>query len=306
MQISELDYMTSVWVEENSVQKEYFVIQKDENSVVLFRKELLTDTHRMNPTNTSNYNGCEMDTWLENATDGFKSRFSSAVQSTLVARSVPYYNINDSALSYISRDIYLLSAKEIFNTKYNGLEAGEYLGGLIQMKCGNLIGYYEGTATAASWWSRSPYSAAQFVICIASGTSSNSGASNSYGVRPALSVARSATITYDEVGGIYLLNPSEQSYGEIEATVKVGSSETKPKKARVIVETGSLYDVAIYVSINAKDAVPVWEICDSNGEVTFANTEKSTENWEIGVKLTAKSTVRNGGYFREPTVIIET
>lgn len=59
----------------------------------------------------------------------------------------------------------------------------------------------------------------------------------------------------------------------------------------------------LHISNNAKDTSPVWVECENNGVAELANTTKTTDNWELGVKIYAKSGGR--ATVGEPALIVE-
>lgn len=59
----------------------------------------------------------------------------------------------------------------------------------------------------------------------------------------------------------------------------------------------------IHISNNAKDANPVWVPCEPDQVVELTNTTKETEQWELGVKVYAKSEGR--ATCNEPVAIVE-
>ena len=72
----------------------------------------------------------------------------------------------------------------------------------------------------------------------------------------------------------------------------------------MIAET-SIAEATYQVSNNAKDANPVWVNCQNGGVCDVANTSKETTDYELGVKINAKSGVVSGNV-GEPVLVVET
>ena len=100
--ISQIELGSSVYVRENNTDAEYILTRKDSHGVELLRKYCYS-ARRMNPSNTTVYDGCEMDAWLINESTGFLSLFSATLRSNLVSRSISTFTYGDTECSYISR-----------------------------------------------------------------------------------------------------------------------------------------------------------------------------------------------------------
>ena len=59
----------------------------------------------------------------------------------------------------------------------------------------------------------------------------------------------------------------------------------------------------IQISNNAKDANPAWVTCEPNQVVDLPNAEKTTDLWELGVKIAAQGEGRVT--CGEPVAIVE-
>ena len=102
---------------------------------------------------------------------------------------------------------------------------------------------------------------------------------------------------------IYILPDPTHLYRELEFVAYLGEAENRPKKAKVQVEIANATESRIKISNNAKDTNPVWVACANGGVVELTNTVKETENWELGVKIYAKSGGR--ATVGEPALIVE-
>lgn len=122
-------------------------------------------------------------------------------------------------------------------------------------------------------------------------------------LRPALSVAPATIVSDQGEDTIYLLPDSAKTYREVDAVVYVGSSDKRPKRARVMVNAVNCTSLQLRVSNNAKDASPTWVTVANGGTVELPNTTKTTDAWELGVKIYAASGGR--AEIGEPVVIAE-
>lgn len=128
----------------------------------------------------------------------------------------------------------------------------------------------------------------------------------SYGVvcwRPAFQIANGTMVSDETEDTIYILPDSEKLYRELQFVAYVGTSTDWPKKARVEVDITNATESQIWVSNNAKDESPVWVACTNGVAVELPNTTKTTDNWELGVKIYAKSGER--AVCGEPVVMVE-
>ena len=299
---------TSVWLEYNGNLEEWLVTE-DTNStrVVILRKFLLPTARRMHSSNVSVYNGCEMDLWLENETTGYLAGFDAATLACLTSTSIQTYTYGDTEPTIISRRSFIPSQDNLFGNDSIETEIS-WLTALMRAyntTSGDTarIGRLETNNLACSYFLRSPGSASQFRLVKGDGTSYVSNASsNSNYVRPALSVSADTLVSDEGADIIKLLPDPSKTYREVSFTGYLGSMQMLPKKTRVIANAVNLYDVDVQVTNNAKDAEPVWVDATGGEEITFMNTTKTSEDYEIGVKCYGKS---DGiGYFNEPTVLI--
>lgn len=121
--------------------------------------------------------------------------------------------------------------------------------------------------------------------------------------RPAFKVRNGTMVSDETEDTIYILPDPAHLYRELEFVAYLGEAENRPKKAKVQVEITNATESSIKISNNAKDANPVWVECANGGAAELANTVKETTNWELGVKIYAKS----GGHATvgEPALIVE-
>lgn len=278
------------------------------NSVLIMPK-LYYARLGMNPTNTSEYNGSKMDTWLmSEESGGYRMQYlSTAFRNCLVSTTIESYSIDQDATLSLSRDIFLASETEV-ETPTTHPEGVSYMDAL-KTAADTTNDYtariaYNSAGEAGHWWLRSPGSATQFRSVNPLGSVGSSTATSKVNVRPLYSVAPATLVSDLGSDTIYLFPDSAAAYREIDITIGMGQSTKRPKKARVITTVTNAAESSIQATNNYKDASPTWETVGADGTVTFANTTKATEQWELGVKLYAKSQTK--ATFTEPAMIVET
>lgn len=121
--------------------------------------------------------------------------------------------------------------------------------------------------------------------------------------RPAFWVSADTLVSDETEDTIYILPDPTHLHRELEFVAYLGEAENRPKKAKVQVEITNATESSIKISNNAKDATPVWVECANGGVAELANTAKETANWELGVKIYAKSGGR--ATVGEPALIVE-
>lgn len=263
----------------------------------------------MNPQNTTVYDGCEMDTWLQDDTSGFLAGFPADVRNSLVNRTIETYVYGTGVKSTIARKIYLLSYFEVFGNA-DGFNPSE--GNCIYPSfyfvtfndsagTNGRIAYLKSNMTAQNWWLRSPVSATAFRYVVTNGSAYNYDATYSFYPRPALSVASATIVSPEGADTIYLTPSGSEVVHAIDAIDVVGETDSRPAKAVVACEAQNLNNVKVEVCNNYGDEEPVWEDATGGVEVTFSNTEKTTEKWKIAVRMHGESP-NFGAKFYEPYV----
>ena len=306
--ISQIELGSSVWLRENDTDAEYILTRKDQNGVELLRKRAYT-SRRMNPSNTTVYDGCELDQWLTNTETGFLSLFSETLRSNLVHRSISTFTYGDSDYHYISRNCYLYSYGDMFLTAPSALYAEVNIvpalmvnKGTIDANSARICRNNEDTS-AVIYWLRSANSASNFWFVLSNGTANSSSAPNSLSIRPVLNVSPDTIVSDEGANIIYLLPEEKQKIIEFEG--KVGESSTRPKKVLVRIGSSNLETITIKVCNNYEDSVPVWEDVVLGQETSLENASKQTNNWIIGIQCYGEVIGLSNGYFEEPIVIVE-
>lgn len=302
--IHDLDLGTHIWINENGTAQEYYVLHHYDDSAVVLRAQAVT-TKQINTVSTATYANKVADTWLENETNGFMSYFDEATKKCFVSRPVDVYNYGDSQVTYIARRCFLLSYKEAFDSGrpsagisyVSALEAATGLTGDSARIC------YNSSNSTVSWWLRSPDYTSNMYRVNANGDWYSNSASNSSWLRPAFFVA-SATIVSDEgTDKIQLLPEASTVTPTVAATVVVGETTNRPALARVDYTSQNLNNVSVQISNNFGDDDPVWVDAVNGQDTALENTTKTTDKWQIGLKLYGESDGR--GYFEEPIVLIK-
>lgn len=317
--ISQLTEGTVVYLDETvsgtTTHVPYFYLGLDEGGNARLLRQYAAIQKRMNSANVASYSGCEADVWLENTTDGFLSRFDAATINALANTSIKYvdFTLNEghtAQLVTINRRCFLLSYTEWgWAATEAGSEGKSYLEAL-KTATGQTgdnaarIGYNE-SSTAVYVWMRSAYSDTGFRIVYAGGNAGSIGASIANGwLRPALSVAPATSVSDEGADPIFLLPDGRRTTWDVEATMSLGKTTRRAKKAKVSVSTVDMTDITIQVCNNYGDASPAWVTADNNGIAALNNTTKTATDWELGVKITAKGSNYQARIY-EPAAIVE-
>ena len=284
----------------------YIYLGQDDSGNCIILREAVAIQKRMHSSNVAVYDGCEADVWLEDEDAGYLSRFDAATRAALVSTQIKCNSITTGEIGVIARRCFLLSYTELgYATTPD--EGVSYLAALQTAtgKTGNNARIaYNSAAAAVNRWLRSANSETQFRCVNAGGNAGSNNATNAgYWLRPALSVAPATLVSDGTEDTIYLLPDSAKTYREVDAVVHVGSSDKRPKRAKVLVKAANCTDLQLWVSNNAKDDNPTWVSVANGGTAELSNTAKITDAWELGVKIYATSGGR--AEIGEPVVIVE-
>ena len=88
-----------------------------------------------------------------------------------------------------------------------------------------------------------------------------------------------------------------------DAVIFMGSSDARPKKARLITTITNATETILQVSNNAKMRILFGVTVGSDGIAEFTNAVKTTDKWELVVKVYAKSGGR--ATISEPVMMVE-
>ena len=282
----------------------YWPIRKDADGVVLLRQNVLDKPRKMNSTNDATYIDSLMDTWLNDAGAGYLSYFDEKIRACIIPSSIKIKPYNSDVVTEIARQVYLLGESEVTN---GGLE-GESILPMLKVHSGQTSDNdarkaYNLTGSASSWWLRSAASTKQFHRILSNGDVSSSDAILDAPARPVFKVANATLVSDKTADTIYILPDDSKPYRELSFTAFLGSTAKRPKRAKVQVSFIGASAQTIQISNNAKDANPAWVTCEPDQVVELPNAEKTTESWELGVKIYAKGEGRVT--CGEPVAIVE-
>lgn len=282
----------------------YWPIRKDADGVVLLRKNVLDEQRKMNATNEATYIDSLMDTWLNDANAGYLSYFDEKMRACIIPSSIKIKPYNSDVVTEIARQVYLLSEDAVTT---GGVE-GESILPMLKVHSGKETDSdarkaYNSAGIASSWWLRSAVSTKQFHRILSNGDVSSSDAILGSSPRPAFKVVNNTLVSDASAGTIYILPDASKPYRELSFTAFLGGATNRPKRAKVQVSFTGATAQTIQISNNAKDANPAWVACEPDQVVELPNAEKTTELWELGVKVYAKSEGR--ATCGEPVAIVE-
>ena len=308
--IETIDLSEELWYEETvngvTTTTKYWPIRKDSDGVVLLRAEALTG-RRINPTNVAAYIDSEMDTWLNNADDGYISYFDAKMQACIIPTQIKVKPYDATDVTEIARQAFLLSESDVVAA--GGVEGDSILSALKTHRDNATNDNtariaYNSAGSAVYWWLRSAASSEQMRYVNTSGSIDGFDASYAWLCpRPAFKVRNGTMVSDSGEDTIYILPDATHLYRELEYVVVCGETDTRPKKAKVEVEITNATESQICVSNNAGDANPAWVECQNGIAVDLPNETKETDKWKLGVKIYAKSGGR--AVCGEPAVIVE-
>lgn len=283
----------------------YWPIRKDADGVVLLRKNVLDGTRQINSTNDATYIDSLMDVWLNDEASGYLSYFDEKMRACIIPSSIKIKPYNFDAVTEIARMAYLLSESEVTN---GGVE-GESILPMLKVHSGQTSDIdaskaYNTAGRPAYWWLRTAYSSDKSRFVLVTGYVSTAESRQSYSVRPVFKVANNTLVSDKTEATIYILPDASKPYRELSFTAFLGSTANRPKRAKVQVSLIGASAQTIHISNNAKDANPVWVPCNEDQVVELPNTDKTTELWELGVKISAQGEGRVT--CGEPVAIVET
>ena len=282
----------------------YWPIRKDADGVVLLRKNVLDESRKMNATNEATYIGSLMDTWLNDTTSGYLSYFDEKMRACIIPSSIKIKPYNSDIVTEIVRQVYLLNKDEVTT---GGVE-GESILPMLKVHSGqtgdsNARIAVNSTGNKAFWWLLSAYSAQQFWIVTNEGYTVAINATSTYAPRPVFKVANNTLVSDASADTIYILPDASKPYFELSFTAFLGGAAKRPKRAKVQVSITGASAQSIQISNNAKDANPAWVTCEPDQVVELPNAAKTTELWELGVKISAQGEGRVT--CGEPVAIVE-
>lgn len=278
---------------------------------VLIMPQYVYEKHRMEPKDVvDTYNNSDMDTYLT-STDatGYRVKYlSEAFRNILVSTTIEAYVISSDTTITMSRDIFLASETEVVASGAAHAEGISFLSALKtatgETNDKNARKAYHTDGNAKVWWLRTPGSSSQFRAVLSNGGVGGGNAAGRFYVRPLYSVAPATLVSDAGAETIYLFPDEDTPYRELDVEIGMGESAKRPKKARVVTTITKATEFSIKATNNYGDANPAWETVAADGVVAFTNTTKTTDNWELGVKIYVKS--QDKAEATEPAMIVET
>lgn len=282
----------------------YWPIRKDADGVVLLRQNVLDEQRKMNATAEATYIDSLMDTWLNDAGAGYLSYFDEKMRACIIPSSIKIKPYNSDTVTEIARQVYLLSEDEVTT---GGVE-GESILPMLKVHSGQTGDNaarkaYNGAGVEAFWWLRAVGMDSGFRYVRNNGTIASAVANGTNSVRPVFKVANNTLVSDASAGTIYILPDASKPYRDLSFTAFLGNTTKRPKRAKVQVSFTGAPAQTIQISNNAKDANPAWVTCEPDQVVELPNAEKTTELWEIGVKISAQGEGRVT--CGEPVAIVE-
>ena len=296
----------------------------DENDHArLLRKYATTGTNMRSGSSTSggdiDYDGCPIDTFM---TTTYMNRLDAATQAALVDTDIKYIKVNyvtspAHELMTIQRKIFALSRTELGETAQDaGSEGQSYLDALkahYETTTDTVARRTKGNATSTSYsayWTRSPYqstSNAYFgrygYLVGTYGYMQYQYVTYSSGNRPALSLLKATPVSDEGEQNIFLLPEGRATYWRLTAEIKGSAYANRPAKAKLMLnDLSAFYEKTIRVCNNYLDASPTWVECGNNSVVTLGS-EKTAENWKIGISVDMKSN-SDSAYITAPQLIV--
>lgn len=306
--ISEIDLNETLHYEETIGGKTqtvaYWPIRKDADGVVLLRENVLDEQRKMNATAEATYIDSLMDTWLNDETAGYLSYFDEKMRACIIPSSIKIKPYNSDVVTEIARMAYLLSQSEVSN----GGAEGDSILPMLKAHTGetgdnNARKAYDMANVSKGWWLRNSVSAEQFQFILSNGVISYTNANNNSSVRPVFKVAKNTLVSDASADTIYILPDASKPYRDLSFTAFLGGAVKRPKRAKVQVSFTGASAQTIQISNNAKDANPAWVTCGVDEVVELPNAAKTTDLWELGVKISAQGEGRVT--CGEPVAIVE-
>lgn len=282
----------------------YWPIRKDADGVVLLRENVLDEQRKMNATAEATYIDSLMDTWLNDETAGYLSYFDEKMRACIIPSTVKIKPYNSDTVTEIARMAYLMSLSEVTS---GGVE-GDSILPMLKAHTGetgdnNARKAYDMANVSKSWWLRNSASDEQFQFILSNGVISYTNANNNGFIRPVFKVANATLVSDASADIIYILPDASKPYRELSFTAFLGGTTKRPKRAKVQVSVTGASAQSIQISNNAKDANPAWVTCGVDEVVELPNADKTTDLWELGVKISAQGEGRVT--CGEPVAIVE-
>lgn len=283
------------------------------DSILLLQKYVYDPIKKFHSTRVNEYSTSDIDKYLSadaTESDSYRSKLSKTIRNCLIKTTIESYSYSSKTTLNLTRDIFLMSYTEAgFTYSNSAVEGNSYLNAL-KIAVNTTVDNDARKTTlesgdASNWWLRSPSltgsSPDSYVCCVdRTGIWTGSVATSDNDARPILSVVP-ATLVDDSTSDLKLLG----IFNNIDISISLGQSTNRPIKAKAIVDIQNADSHTIQVTNNYKDANPVWVTVDSNNCAEFTNTTKTTDKWELGIKIQTEAADPNT-IVSEPKLIVVT
>ena len=269
-----------------------------------------------NPADKFTYENTQLDTWLNNGNDGFLIRFVDwAIRGNLIPQEISYARYNSTTKTYdtftIQRSVYVPSYTEVGADTNDKLQDGVSFLDALKAFTGqtadkNARIAYTKEGTAVNYWLRS--SEAYVQRCTSVDKNGNVSATATTRTdcytRPVLALNPDLPVSDEGAPAIFLLPEGRDTYWYLSAKMSLGQTKRGiPMKCKLIIPGEGMAEMACKVCNNYVDETPNWVACE-NGGVAELGKEKTADNWELGVEITAKAQTPES-YIRRPILITE-
>ena len=85
----------------------------------------------------------------------------------------------------------------------------------------------------------------------------------------------------------------------------MGNFPILPRFGCIKVVSNNLVNVSYEVTNNYGDGSPVWQSVENGTQFEFENTQKQTEDFEIGIHCYGETPNLGTGYFEQPEMLVE-
>lgn len=263
--------------------------------------------------NTTVYKGSQIDNYLSaeiTESDNYRSKLSEIIRNCLITTNIESYYYTgpkDGAILKIPRDIFLMSYLEagLITDSWYAIEGVSYIDAL-KIATNTTTDDTARIATAESntesnWLLRSTGLTTGVGLVFLNGTLGSNSPNPPQYIRPVISVSP-ATLIDDSSSTLTVIGLPNTL---IDISISLGQSTNRPIKAKAIVDIQNADSHTIQITNNYKDTNPVWVTADSNNCAELTNTTKTTDKWELGLKIQTEATEPNT-VVSEPKLIVVT
>lgn len=309
--ISQLSTGTTFYIDETingiTYHIPHFYLGLNDNASIALRKSHAV----MMQMGTANYQGSNVDTWLENAVDGYLSRLDAATLAALknISISSKCYDSANSQyyIDTISRKCFILSLGEygVASTPSEGNVS--YLSALKDAYLADHPGTSSVTDAVAQGygadgiWTRTRSTYIQYAVLYTNGASYEQQPSKSFAVRPALAINPDTPVSNEGALVIFLLPDGRDTTFKIQVKTSLGSTQEPCSACKLIVpKSADVVFTTLQITNNYNSENKEWFDIDNDGVIKFNDTP---DNPTFGVNLAANALSPNG-FIGEPELLV--